>query len=83
MCGIYSEDRRNDSVSLPVVGLYLVRHHERYCRFVEWVMVRVNQGEEQLVGSRCEALQNDRIAAGIRPHPRRVVKIHMDVSEAG
>jgi len=58
------------------------RHHKRDGGFIERVVVRVDQCEEQLVWPRSKALQNNGIAAGVCPYPGRVVEIHMNMTDA-
>jgi len=50
--------------------------------FVERVVVRVIQFDNNSVRARRNMLRDDRIRTRVGPHPGRIVKAHMNVSDA-
>jgi hypothetical protein len=61
-------------MSLPPLG-----NGDPYDLLINRLIVGINQLDENLVRSRCEAIDNDGIAAGVCPMPCGVIDRHLDV----
>ena len=60
----------------------LIRNDKCDRTFVERVMVRIIQFDDNSVGAWRKILQDDRIPTRVGPHPGGIVKAHMNVSHA-
>ena len=59
------------------------RNGDPYHLLINRLMVGVDQFDEDLVRPRREAIDDDRIAAGVCPVPHGVIDRHVDVSDPG
>jgi hypothetical protein len=61
----------------------MLRHCDGDGAFVEQLVVRILQPEQNLMRPRRQAIDDHRIAAGVHPYPWEIVKTYVEVPDAG